>query len=185
MSQAALWALLCGVLAAVGAAALALLVYLLRTPSPHYRVEIHVQTGVEVETGRLVSPGNGLFGTEEGGQDTVYVQQGGGWYIQLQDTAGRVYAKTFAGRLELGRTQARREPEQCLYIGAERSISRRQCILYEQGGTVYLANCSAANPTKLDGRALQTAEPVRPGSLIQIGGCQLRLLQLQKIKRKG
>lgn len=185
MSEAALWALLCGVLVIVGAAALAVLVYLLRTSSPRYRVEIHVQTGVEVETGRLVSPGNNPFGTEEQNRDTVYVQQGDGWYIQLQDTAGRVYAKTFAGRLELGRTQDRREPKQCLYIGTGRSISRRQCILYEQGGIMYLANCSAANPTKLDGRVPQTAEPIRPGSLIQIGDCQLRLLQLQKIKRKG
>lgn len=185
MSQAVLWALLCGVLVAVGIVALAVLVQLLRDPSPRYRVEIHVQTGVEVETGRLVSPGSSPFDTQAQARDTVYVQQGGRWYTQLQDTEGRVYAKTFAGRLELGRTQAHREPDRCLYIGARRSISRRQCILYEQGGTVYLANCSAANPTKLDGRVPQTAEPIRPGSLIQIGDCQLRLLRLQKIERKG
>lgn len=187
MNQTVMLSLLCGILAMVGMVALAMLIHTLLNSGISYRVEVHVQTGVEVETGRLVFSDCDPTNKEEPIPGTFVVQQGGGtiWRVRLQDPTGKVYEKTFAGRLMLGRVLPGQEPEQCLYIGTESSISRQQCLLYEQGGILYLANCSTVNPTSLDGKLLQEAEPLHVGSVIQIGGRQLRLLQLQKCKRKG
>lgn len=74
------------------------------------------------------------------------------WYIELWDVAtGQAYAKSFCGQIILGRDIGRGELFWQMRVGTDPTISREQCVIYDQGGFLLIENVSQTNMTRLNG----------------------------------
>lgn len=155
-----------------------------RRRRPPYRAEVRVQTGVEVETGRLAHPG-GPFDKRM----TAYPEgnpagegpSGPLWQVAFTDqTTGRAYQRRFQGCLYLGREQP--EPrDHVLYVGTDTSISRLQCMLKDTGGGIVISHCGQVNPTRLNGTVLSGEQALYVGDMVSFAGVQLKVSLLRQI----
>ncbi len=172
-----------GIIAAL-AAALVVLTVLLRRRGPELRCSVVVQRGVEVERGRL-APGSGrLRGKAEDIRETVLVEPAQTWHIELQGPDGVCRAKDYTPPLRLGRSDARAEHRNELFLGASPYISRVQCELCAQGAQAVLIPVSAGG-TLLNGALLTGPALLRAGDVIGAGGEYYRVLRLEQIRGKG
>jgi hypothetical protein len=73
-----------------------------------------------------------------------------------------------AGRIVLGRSSG------CQLVLADDTVSRRHADLRLVDGRWYLRDLESSNGTWVNGRRVVEAE-VRPGDLVHLGGCELRL----------
>jgi hypothetical protein len=73
-----------------------------------------------------------------------------------------------AARLVLGRSSA------CELVLADDTVSRRHAELRAEGGRWIVRDLDSSNGTWVNGRQVVEAE-VRPGDVVHLGGCRLRL----------
>ncbi len=154
-----------------------------RRRKPPYRTEVHVQTGVEVETGRLAIP-SGPFDRRM----NVYPDEKAAsqvpanpvWRLGLTDQAtGKIFQGQFSDSLYLGREQA--EPQDhVLFVASDSAVSRLQCILVSNGDEVFVEHCGQSNPTRLNGTVLSAAEPLSVGDMLSFAGVQLKVTTLRR-----
>lgn len=155
-----------------------------RVRKPPYRTEVHVQTGVEVETGRLAIPSGPFDRKMNVCPDEKAAPQapaGPVWQIGLTDQAtGRIFQGRFSDSLYLGREQA--EPQDhVLFIATDPAVSRLQCILMSRGGGVFVEHSGQANPTRLNGTVLSAAEPLSIGDVLSFASVQLKVTVLRRV----
>ena len=81
----------------------------------------------------------------------------------LLETQGLVQAHILIGR-----------SSRCQLVLADETVSRRHAELFLEGGRWLLRDLGSANGTCVNGRRVVEAE-VRPGDVVHLGGCELRL----------
>ena len=84
----------------------------------------------------------------------------------------------------MGRSDARAEHRNELFLGASSYISRVQCELRAQGAQAVLVPVSAGG-TLLNGALLTGPAQLRAGDVIGAGGEYYQVLRLEQIRGKG
>ena len=103
------------------------------------------------------------------------------WVLELWDVGcGSCFRAGFDGGLTLGRGIPGRDVRGFLSIGQDVTLSREQCLLFEQNGIMYVCNLSKINATLLNGNELIQPEQIRVGDRIAMGGHSFLITILQR-----
>lgn len=104
------------------------------------------------------------------------------WYIELWDVgSGLRYAAVFDGGVTLGRGEPDQSPYGCLSVGPDMTISREQCLIYEQNGAPHLWNLSRVNPTQINGVVFNQPIEIRAGDRLKLGRHTFLLTSLARV----
>ena len=106
----------------------------------------------------------------------------GRWRIELWDIGlGVCYGAEFDGGVTLGRGFPGYTPPGRMAIGDDVTISRDQCLIYEQDGYLFLWNLSGVNQTLWNGNVLEEPAVLQAGDRLAMGGHTFLLTVLQEL----
>lgn len=168
-------------LAAALAVLVGILVWLLLTGTSRYvgRAEVEVQTGIEVESSRLVSR-NGHIELWNVHRQTLLTNDGRAiWQLDLENSRGIRRSKCFCGSLILGRAKSGAEPAGVLYLDEDATVSKEQCEVIAFRTGVAIQNRSHTSMTKVDGRSTREPVQIRPGSIIAMGRSRWKVVGIR------
>jgi len=148
---------------------------------PHYRHDVIINGGVDIDTGRLKNNANRHFnGMKDNDLDTICLKtsqsgrlhpvgDGVEYCITLIDERnGQRYAKRFRNELIIGRNPSTNGIS-CLKIENDGSISSNHCRIIEDNGIFCIEDLGSANHTYLNGGLLCALSVLNNGDSIKIG----------------
>ncbi len=107
---------------------------------------------------------------------------GRGWQIEFYDeTTGQVFSKRFAGQILVGRDNGSTELFWQMYVGQDRTISREQCVIYDNGGNLIVENKSRTNVTQLNGYPVIVPYILNENCRLGMGQRNFYITKLQKL----
>lgn len=113
------------------------------------------------------------------GQDLI---RQSGWYLELWDVSlGIRFSVSFYGSITLGRSSQGKNRPGFISVGKDIFISRQQCVIGEQNGTLVIWNLSRVNPTMVNGVLLEKPEILCEGDRILLGSRTFLLTRLAAI----
>lgn len=142
--------------------------------------DVVVQDGVDVNTNQYGSGKGAYFkGKSAPYSGTIDVDNRNAkyrWYVTFTDTAQNLsYEETFPDQLLIGRGNSDVAGEQKLSLSYDSKISHRHCLLYTQGGCLYVCDLKSKNGTFLNRQRIIGSAKVHSGDLLQVGTTSMQL----------
>lgn len=184
-----LYIILMGILAAVVIGVVVLAVCLLRGSeerqiknTPHYRHDVIVSGGVDINTGQKAVNDHRYFNGMKGNNNATICLQasssgrlhpvgnsGALHNITLVDlVSGRQYSAVFVGEIIIGRAPAG-SAASVICVEGDSSISSKHCRILSGGGSFFLEDLGSSNHTYLNGRMLTSMEILGTGDILKMG----------------
>lgn len=148
-----------------------------RNPYQNQRKKVLVKNGVDVK--------KQVLGGEKGEYFTGNLEERGTRYVNLAIPSYRVVfdnlntrerlCMKFTRQMWIGRADGDSNEKGKLKLSGDEKISRNHCMIYENGGILYLQDLNSRNHTYLNGKVITDIVCLQNGDVIQVGDTQLRL----------
>ncbi len=190
-----LYLVLIGILVVAALVIFALVIWLLNNreerrikSTPHYRHDVIVSGGVDINTGQMAANDHRYFNGMKGNSvETICLQaspsgrlhpvgdSGALHNIILVDLAtGKQYASTFVGEIIMGRAPAG-SAASVIVIEGDASVSSKHCRILSGGGNFCIEDLGSSNHTYLNGRMLTSMEILRNEDILKMGKSKFQL----------
>lgn len=113
-----------------------------------------------------------------GGEETVVLHSGSRLLLCLCDMGDqdRVFQYPLLGSVFIGRASEGNH----IVLDYDRSVSGRQCRIFERNGCVYIENLSKVNGTCVNGMKITCETPIYAGDIITMGNLKMRVGFVEK-----
>lgn len=85
---------------------------------------------------------------------------------------GETLCAEFASQIWIGREKT---GGNMLVIRGDSKISRKHCVIFQSGNSLYLQDMNSSNHTYLNGRRITEASALRNGDVIRVGDTEMRV----------
>ena len=155
---------------------------------PHYRHDVIINGGVDIDTGRLKNDHNIHFkGMNEDRIDTICLKTSQSGRLHpvgngtdntitlIDEISGQQYSRRFKNEIVIGRNPSTNGIS-CIKLEGDASMSSNHCRIIENNGIFCIEDLGSANHTYLNGGILCALSVLKNGDSIRIGKTTLKVL---------